>query len=76
MTTDEFNNELKTIGLSRKEFAAVAGIAYSTVSNWHDENRPVPSWVPAFLRYYRKAKTFDVIVDAIDAVRCDCKNKD
>ena len=72
MTTKEFNDNLKSLGISRREFAEMTGLHYGTVSNWHDENKPIPSWVDSWIKNYKKAKTLDVIVDAIEAVKCDC----
>ena len=72
MTTEEFNSALKSLEISRKDFCEITGLAYSSVSNWHDDNRPVPSWVDSWIKNYKKAKTLDVIVDAIEAVKCDC----
>lgn len=72
MSTEEFELKIKELGISRKEFCEITGLTYSAVSKWHDDNRPVPSWVDSWIKNYKKAKTLDVIVDAIEAVKCDC----
>lgn len=65
MTKEEFDETIKKIGLTRKEFANLTNMAYSSVSNWNDETRPVPPWVSSWLENYIKAKTLDTVVDAI-----------
>ena len=72
MTTEEFNNALKSLGMSRKEFAEITKLAYASVGNWHDEKKPIPGWVSSWLDNYKKAKTLDVVIEAIDAVRQGC----
>ena len=58
MTTEEFNNALKSLEISRKDFCEITGLAYSSVSNWHDDNRPVPSWVESWLKNYSDSLKF------------------
>jgi len=66
MSKSAFNAMLKRAGLSKKEFAAKTGLAYSTVANWGTgEDRPVPSWVMSWLLNYRKARTLDGVKDVI-----------
>ena len=61
MTTEELSSTLKSLGISRKEFCEITGLSYGTVANWHDENRPVPSWVSSWLDNYKKSRKFDII---------------
>lgn len=65
MTTEEFKDLLEKANLSKKEFSEKANIAYGTVGNWHDENRPVPPWVKSWLNNYIKAKVSDKVIDAV-----------
>lgn len=65
MTKAEFDETLKGIGLSRKEFATLTNMAYSSVSNWNDENKPVPGWVSSWLDNYIKAKILDTVAEAV-----------
>lgn len=65
MTKSEFDEILKSIGLTRKEFATLTNMAYSSVSNWSDETKPVPGWVSSWLDNYIKAKTLDTVVEAV-----------
>ena len=61
MTTEEFENNIKSLGISRKEFAAMSGMSYNTVVNWHDEKKPIPGWVSSWLDNYKKSRKFDII---------------
>ena len=65
MTKEKFDNLLRDLELSRQEFSNVTGIAYSTINNWHDEKKPIPSWVDRWLENYIKAKDMDKVIDAI-----------
>lgn len=72
MKITEFNEALKSAGLNKKEFAEKTNMTYQSVTNWADDTRPIPGWVKSWIKNYKKAKTLDVIVDAIEAVKCDC----
>ena len=65
MKTEDFENNIKTLGVSRKEFAAMSGMSYNTVVNWHDEKKPIPGWVESWLDNYRKAKAAKIAADAM-----------
>lgn len=61
----KFDNTFKNIGLTRQEFSDITGIAYSTIGNWHDEKKPIPTWVDSWLENYIKAKDMDKVVEAV-----------
>lgn len=65
MLKDEFTEILKSIELSKKDFAEKANISYNTVNNWNDTNKPVPPWVQSWLENYIKAKDMDKVVEAV-----------
>ncbi len=65
MKKKEFDNILKSIGLSRQEFADITKLTYGSVSNWNDDNKPVPGWVKSWLENYIKAKDLDRVADAV-----------
>ena len=44
MTNEEFKNQLKKLGINKREFAEKFGISHSAVNNW--SGKPIPSWVP------------------------------
>ncbi len=69
MKIEEFNELLKSVGMNKKEFAEKTGMTYQSVTNWSDSTRPIPAWVESWLENYKKSKTLDIVIDAIDAVR-------
>lgn len=65
MTTEEFETNIKDFGLTRKEFCEITGLTYSAVSKWHDDARPVPSWVDSWIENYRAKKDLDKVAEAV-----------
>lgn len=52
MDKEQLTVILKSINLSKKDFAELANISYNTVNNWNDDNKPIPSWVESWLTLY------------------------
>lgn len=65
MKTEDFENNIKALGISRKEFAIMCGMSYNTVVNWHDEKKPIPGWVESWLDNYKAKKDLEKVVDAV-----------
>lgn len=65
MTTEEFKDWLDKANLSKKQFSDITGISYGTIGNWHDENRPIPSWVESWIKNYIYKKKFENIKNMI-----------
>ena len=65
MTKEEFTRRVDVSGLTKKEFAEKADIAYTTVSNWNNDSKPVPSWVESWLDNYAKAQAFEAVASAV-----------
>lgn len=65
MTTEEFKDWLDKAGLTKKQFSDITGISYGTIGNWHDENRPIPSWVDSWLENYIDKKKYENIKNII-----------
>ena len=61
----EFDNILQDNDLTRKDFANLSGIQYTTVGKWNDKDRPIPAWVESWLQNYIKAKDIDKIAQTI-----------
>ncbi|MCE3038774.1 hypothetical protein [Helicobacter anatolicus] len=59
MTRLDFDKKIKTLGLSRKSFAKIAGVSYTGISTNWKENKNLPPWVEPFLHYYEKSKALD-----------------
>ena len=65
MLKQEFDNLLNELNLDRKMFAELTHVSYNTVTNWNDDKKPIPSWVPSWLDNYKKAKVLDDIAKEI-----------
>lgn len=65
MTIEEFNRQLETAGLRKKDFAKKTGMSYGTVTNWGQVNKPVPSWAESWLSLYMENKKVKQIVSQI-----------
>ena len=52
----EFNDLLKEIGLTRKEFALLIGITYKSIGVMLVEGKPMPKWAKSALIVYKKTK--------------------
>lgn len=61
MNIEDFNNQLKRLGLNKKEFADKVNMTYQSVTNWNDDTRPIPGWVESWLEHYAKSKKFETI---------------
>ena len=65
MERQDFNDRLKELGLSKKEFAELAGAGYDAVNKWGSGNTGVPYWVDSWLDNYKKAKALDSVAIAV-----------
>lgn len=73
MIKQEFDTILKDNNLTRKDFAQLSGIQYTTVGKWNDDDRPIPAWVKSWLENYIKAKVSDNMIEAIKPFIKDMK---
>ena len=74
MTKIEFDDILNTIDKSRKDFAELTGVQYTTVTKWNDTDRPIPPWVQSWLENYIKAKDMDTMVAVVKPYIKDMDN--
>lgn len=65
MKKQEFDSILKQNQLSRKDFAELSGIQYTTVGKWNDADRTIPAWVKSWLKNYIKAKSYEDVKDKV-----------
>ena len=65
MTKKEFDDRLESLGLTRQVFAQLTGLSFGSVTNWHDERKPVPSWVSSWLDNCEKAHSMDRVVETV-----------
>lgn len=64
MTYKEFENQLQTINLNKKEFANIVDMSYTSVTNWKQSDS-IPNWVDSWLYYYKKSKILDDFIESI-----------
>jgi transcriptional regulator with XRE-family HTH domain len=59
--SEEFNlkAELKSIGMTQKDFAEYVEINQNTVSRWVRGDLPLPKWVERLIENYKKAQILD-----------------
>jgi len=68
---EEFNNLLKQANLTKKEFAGIIDMQYSSVNNW-GSSQQFPRWVKSWLENYIKAKDIDKMADAMKPyIKCE-----
>ena len=61
LTRDDFNELLKRVNLSKKEFAELVGVQYSSVNNWGSGKFGVPYWVKSWIENYEKSTRYEKI---------------
>ncbi|MCW1345427.1 hypothetical protein OLQ15_02125 [Campylobacter jejuni] len=66
MLKREFDEKIKSLGLTRQDFCNITGLAYSSVSNWNDNNKPIPIWVDTWLLNYEKSLALDELLNIIE----------
>ncbi|EAH5523997.1 hypothetical protein APO71_02810 [Campylobacter coli] len=66
MLKREFDEKIKSLGLTRQDFCNITGLAYSSVSNWNDNNKPIPIWVDTWLINYEKSLALDELLNIIE----------
>ncbi|EJE1648406.1 hypothetical protein ACWU0V_000303 [Campylobacter coli] len=66
MLKREFDEKIKSLGLTRQDFCNMTGLAYSSVSNWNDNNKPIPIWVDTWLLNYEKSLALDELLNIIE----------
>ena len=70
MDNKRLKDLLKSAELSKKALAEKTNLAYSTVNNW-GSSQNIPHWVESWLENYIKARYFERIVEAIEAIKKD-----
>ncbi|MGJ0493296.1 helix-turn-helix domain-containing protein [Aliarcobacter cryaerophilus] len=64
MNYEIFEELLKEANLTKKEFAELVDMNYTSVTNWNKSEK-IPSWVKSWLENYKKAKVSDKVIDAV-----------
>lgn len=61
MKKTDFEEQLKKFNLTRQDFCNLTGLAYSSVANWNDEKKPIPSWVKSWLDNYKYKRFYELM---------------
>ena len=61
MTTIEFEELLKKAQLTKKEFAKLVKMHYTSVTNWKQDKKNIPEWVREYLNLYITLKEHENI---------------
>ncbi|QCD51971.1 XRE family transcriptional regulator [Campylobacter sp. RM16192] len=60
MDKQEFNELLKRVNLTKKEFAELVGVLPTSVNNW-GSSQNIPYWVETWLLNYEKSNRYEKI---------------
>lgn len=57
----DFENKLKALNLTKRDFSELCGGSYNNIAGWKQKGK-TPEWVESYLEFYEKAKKYDAIV--------------
>lgn len=60
MDNEIFENKLKELGLSKRDFSNLTKLNYVSVAGWKQKGK-TPEWVESYLELYDKARKYDEI---------------
>jgi len=52
MTKEKFNEKLKKLGLTQKDFAKIVGYSHQAIKQW--QSGKIPRWVEIMLEYFEE----------------------
>lgn len=65
MSADEFENKVRELNMSKKDFAKLVKLSYSAIISWREKEN-IPAWVDEFIKYYEKSLILDRIFKDIE----------
>ena len=65
MHYETFEALLSSVGLSKKEFAGLVKMNYTSVTNWKQSDS-VPEWVDSWIQNYKFKNFYDVVKTEFD----------
>lgn len=68
MNNVDFENKLKALGLSKRDFSELCGGAYNNIAGWKQKGY-TPEWVESYLEFYEKAKKYDDLQEMFKGVK-------
>ena len=60
MTNADFENKLKALSLTKRDFSVLCGGSYNNIAGWKQKGK-TPEWVESYLGFYDKARKYDEI---------------
>ena len=60
MTNTDFENKLKALKLTKRDFSELCGAEYTGIAKWKQKGK-TPNWVKSYLEFYDKARKYDEI---------------
>lgn len=60
----KFEETIRNMNLTKKDFADLTGVAYQTIINWGSTNK-IPAWVDSWLDNFIKAKSYEEIKNKV-----------
>ena len=64
MDVIKFEETIKNMNLTKKDFSDLTGVAYQTIINWGSTNK-IPSWVDSWFENFIKAKSYEEIKNKV-----------
>nr|WP_321317764.1 hypothetical protein [uncultured Campylobacter sp.] len=61
MDNEIFENKLKELGLSKRDFSNLTKLNYVSVAGWKQKGK-TPEWVESYLEFYELAQKYKAIV--------------
>ena len=57
----EFENKLKELGLTKRDFSNLCVLGYTSVAGWKQKGK-TPEWVESYLEFYELAQKYKAII--------------
>lgn len=70
MNNQLFEQFLKDVGLSKKDFSSLVGMNYNSVTNWNKSDK-IPQWVESWLKLYAENKELKKLKQIIKETVCN-----
>ena len=61
MDNEIFENKLKELGLSKRDFSNLTKLNYVSVAGWKQKGK-TPEWVESYLEFYELAQKYKAII--------------
>ena len=61
----DLKSEIKSLGMSQKEFAEMLNLHVNAISQWVRGINEIPQWVKVLIFHYRRSMIFDEFKDKI-----------